>query len=148
MKIRPRTIFILAGILIVLLPILWIVSIPSQYARMGENATGEQLFRSAVADPIPASVQILNKDAWFSPGDARYRLHFTISQQDLYPIINAHDFQLHEANYFSDDVKLSWWKPSTLTNYTRYHCRGPYGTIRVMWVSPDYRDVYFEYVKL
>ena len=117
----------------------------------GCGASPEEVFRRSVADPRPASVQIIQAQA--SSGlSVRYWSHFRISPNDLAPILAAHPFQQLPAGPVNLDFHAllppQWWKPDTFGAGLRYfQCEDPSHADsewrKILLVNAGSSEVYF-----
>ena len=96
-----------------------------QLTSCGDGQTPEALFRKAVLNPIPASVQIINATRHPGAGDIEIWIHFKISPADFDTIWKSERYQTLESaslNY-SAYGPPDWWVPERLgPNRSCYAC--------------------------
>jgi hypothetical protein len=96
-----------------------------QLTSCGDGQTPETLFREAVLNPIPASVQIINATRRTKAGDIEIWIHFKISSADFDTVWSSEHYKTLEssAGSYSANGPPDWWVPERLgPNQSFYDC--------------------------
>jgi hypothetical protein len=92
-----------------------------QFVGCGARQTPEDLFREAVCNPIPASVQVIKATRKSRLGNIEVWLHFKASKQDMGTVLKAERYQdlgSSKLNY-SAYGPPAWWTPDVLGEVRR-----------------------------